>query len=49
MALNGGATPICVVSSDDKAEICRKMGAELIIDRKGEDFRFWNWSADSLA
>ncbi len=33
MALNGGATPVCVVSSDEKADICRKMGAELIIDR----------------
>ncbi len=40
-ALNGGATPVCVVSSDEKAEICRKMGAELIIDRRAEDFRFW--------
>jgi crotonyl-CoA reductase len=40
-ALNGGATPVCVVSSDDKAAICRKMGAELIIDRRAEDFRFW--------
>ncbi len=40
-ALNGGATPVCVVSSDEKAEICRRMGAELIIDRRGEDFRFW--------
>ena len=41
MALNGGATPVCVVSSDEKADICRKMGAELIIDRRAEDFRFW--------
>ncbi len=41
MALNGGATPVCVVSSDDKADIVRKMGAELIIDRKAEDYRFW--------
>ncbi len=40
-ALNGGATPVCVVSSDDKAEICRRMGADLIIDRRAEDFRFW--------
>jgi crotonyl-CoA reductase len=40
-ALNGGATPVCVVSSPEKAEICRKMGAELIIDRAGEDYRFW--------
>ena len=40
-ALNGGATPVCVVSSEDKAEISRTMGAELIIDRRAEDFRFW--------
>ena len=41
LALNGGATPVCVVSSDDKADICRAMGAELIIDRRAEDYRFW--------
>src|SRR5947208_12207313 len=41
LALNGGAVPICVVSSPEKAELCRRMGAELVIDRKGEDFRFW--------
>lgn len=40
-ALNGGATPICVVSSEEKAEICRKMGAELIINRSAEDYKFW--------
>jgi crotonyl-CoA reductase len=40
-ALNGGATPICVVSSPEKAEICRAMGAELIIDRNAEGYRFW--------
>jgi crotonyl-CoA reductase len=39
--LNGGATPICVVSSEEKAEICRRMGAELIINRAEEDYRFW--------
>ena len=31
--LNGGATPVCVVSNQEKADICRAMGAELIIDR----------------
>ncbi|WP_329057381.1 crotonyl-CoA carboxylase/reductase [Amycolatopsis sp. NBC_01480] len=40
-ALNGGAIPVCVVSSPEKAEICRKLGAELIIDRNAEDYRFW--------
>ncbi|MDQ1745409.1 MAG: crotonyl-CoA reductase [Pseudonocardiales bacterium] len=40
-ALNGGAIPVCVVSSPDKAELCRRMGAELIIDRSAEAYRFW--------
>ncbi|MHA3701399.1 crotonyl-CoA carboxylase/reductase [Jatrophihabitans sp. YIM 134969] len=42
MALNGGAVPVCVVSSPEKAEICRRMGAELIIDRTAEGYKFWN-------
>src|SRR5215470_12885818 len=42
MALNGGAIPICVVSSPEKADICRRMGAELIIDRAAEGYRFWS-------
>ena len=42
MALAGGATPICVVSSPDKADLCRAMGAELVIDRNAEGYRFWN-------
>ena len=44
LALNGGAIPVCVVSSPEKAELCRRMGAELIIDRSertGEGYRFW--------
>jgi crotonyl-CoA reductase len=40
-ALNGGATPVCVVSSEQKADICRRMGAELIINRREADYRFW--------
>ena len=41
-ALNGGAIPICVVSNEEKAEIARNMGAELIINRSEEDYKFWN-------
>jgi crotonyl-CoA reductase len=41
-ALNGGTTPVCVVSSPEKAEICRSMGADLIIDRKAEGYAFWS-------
>ena len=40
-ALNGGAIPVCVVSSPEKADICRSMGAELVIDRSAEDYKFW--------
>jgi crotonyl-CoA reductase len=41
LALNGGAIPVCVVSSPDKAALCRAMGAELTIDRVAEGFCFW--------
>jgi crotonyl-CoA reductase len=41
LVLNGGATPVCVVSSPAKAELCRAMGAELVIDRAADDYRFW--------
>jgi crotonyl-CoA reductase len=40
-ALNGGAIPVCVVSSPQKAELCRKLGAEFVIDRTAEGYRFW--------
>ncbi|MEP7160206.1 MAG: crotonyl-CoA carboxylase/reductase [Dermatophilaceae bacterium] len=42
MALAGGATPVCVVSSPEKADICRAMGAELVIDRREKGYQFWN-------
>ena len=41
LVLNGGGLPVCVVSSPEKAEICRRMGAELVIDRNAEGFSFW--------
>jgi crotonyl-CoA reductase len=40
-AINGGAIPVCVVSSPEKAEICHRLGAELVIDRSAEGYRFW--------
>jgi crotonyl-CoA reductase len=40
-ALNGGATPVCVVSNEEKAAIARKMGAELIINRSEAGYKFW--------
>src|SRR6187549_1966569 len=40
-ALNGGAIPVCVVSSQQKADICRSMGADYVIDRAAEGYQFW--------
>ncbi len=42
LALRGGAIPVCIVSSPDKAELVRGMGAELVIDRAAEEYRFWS-------
>jgi crotonyl-CoA reductase len=41
LALGGGAVPVCVVSSTQKADLCRAMGAELVIDRAAEGYQFW--------
>jgi len=40
--LNGGGTPIGVVSSPAKAELLHELGVEAVIDRAAEDFRFWS-------
>jgi crotonyl-CoA reductase len=39
--LNGGGTPVGVVSSPEKAEILRAMGCDAVIDRKAANYRFW--------
>ncbi len=44
LVLSGGGIPICVVSSEEKADLCRRRGAELIINRKG--FEFWDPSGN---
>ncbi|MFZ4585323.1 MAG: crotonyl-CoA carboxylase/reductase [Acidimicrobiia bacterium] len=40
--LNGGGIPVCVVSSAERAALCRAMGAEHVIDRRAEGYQFWN-------
>lgn len=40
--LNGGAIPVCVVSSPEKVRLLEEMGVEHIIDRKAEGYRFWD-------
>jgi crotonyl-CoA reductase len=40
--LNGGGTPVGVVSSADKAALLVGLGVEHVIDRKAEGYRFWS-------
>ena len=40
--LNGGGTPIGVVSSPQKAALLNELGCEAVIDRKAENYRFWS-------
>jgi crotonyl-CoA reductase len=39
--LNGGGTPIGVVSSPGKAALLNDLGVEAVIDRRAEGYRFW--------
>lgn len=39
--LNGGGTPIGVVSSPEKVKLLNELGVEHVIDRKAEGYRFW--------
>jgi crotonyl-CoA reductase len=40
--LNGGGTPVGVVSSPEKAELLRDMGCEAVIDRRAAGYQFWS-------
>jgi crotonyl-CoA reductase len=40
--LNGGGTPVAVVSSPARAALVRALGVEHVIDRSAEGYRFWN-------
>lgn len=42
LVLNGGGTPIGVVSSPDRARLLNAMGCEATIDRKAEGYKFWS-------
>ncbi len=39
--LNGGGTPVGVVSSPERAALLHEMGCEAVIDRRAEGFQFW--------
>jgi crotonyl-CoA reductase len=47
-ALNGGAFPVGVVSSERRVEVVRKLGCERVIDRKAEGYRFWDGDQMSM-
>jgi crotonyl-CoA reductase len=40
--LNGGGTPIGVVSSPERAKLLNDMGCEAVIDRRAEGYQFWS-------
>lgn len=40
--LNGGGTPVGIVSSPAKAALLNELGCEAVIDRKVENYRFWS-------
>jgi crotonyl-CoA reductase len=40
--LNGGGTPVGVVSSPERARLLNEMGCEAVIDRRAEGYRFWS-------
>lgn len=41
LVLNGGGTPVGVVSSESRVKLLEAMGCEHVIDRRAEDYRFW--------
>jgi crotonyl-CoA reductase len=40
--LNGGGTPVGVVSSPQKAALLNELGCAAVIDRKAANYRFWS-------
>ncbi|HAX04242.1 MAG TPA: crotonyl-CoA carboxylase/reductase, partial [Acidimicrobiaceae bacterium] len=41
LVLNGGGTPVGVVSSSDKVDLLHDLGVEHVIDRSEEGYQFW--------
>jgi len=42
LVLNGGGTPIGVVSSEERVKLLNAMGCDAVIDRKAEGYKFWS-------
>ncbi|MHB1137491.1 MAG: crotonyl-CoA carboxylase/reductase [Microthrixaceae bacterium] len=41
LVINGGGTPIGVVSSESRVKLLNAMGCDAVIDRKAEGYNFW--------
>jgi crotonyl-CoA reductase len=41
LVINGGGTPIGVVSSEERVKLLNAMGCDAVIDRKAEGYKFW--------
>ncbi len=42
LVLNGGGTPIGVVSSESRVKLLNAMGCDAVIDRRAEGYKFWS-------
>ena len=42
LVINGGGTPIGVVSSESRVKLLNAMGCDAVIDRRAEDYKFWS-------
>src|SRR3954454_23226649 len=42
LVLNGGGTPVGVVSSEHRVKLLQAMGCEAAIDRRAEGYQFWS-------
>lgn len=42
LVLNGGGTPVGVVSSEHRVKLLQAMGVEHVIDRRAENYQFWS-------
>lgn len=42
LVLNGGGTPVGVVSSENRVKLLEAMGCERVIDRRAEGYKFWS-------
>lgn len=42
LVINGGGTPIGVVSSEQRVKLLNAMGCDAVIDRRAEGYKFWS-------